>query len=138
MSTKVVFESSQIAPCGMNCGSCLGYLRERNRCPGCRIIFNDKAKSRVNCIIRNCPRLAGGTSGFCYECEKFPCRRMKDLDKRYRTKYRTSLIENLQMISAKGIGNFLEFEAARRTCPSCGTVLCVHRVNCPQCNYAIS
>ena len=137
MSTKVMFEESQIAPCGMNCGSCLGYLREKNKCPGCREIFKDKAKSRVNCIIRNCPTLAGGTSGFCHDCVKFPCRRMKDLDKRYRTKYRTSLIENLQMIGEKGIGFFLEFEAARRTCPSCGAVLCVHRVNCLKCSFEV-
>ncbi|MDD5456566.1 MAG: hypothetical protein PHV30_05985 [Candidatus Margulisbacteria bacterium] len=24
-----------IAPCGMNCAICLGYLREKNKCPGC-------------------------------------------------------------------------------------------------------
>ncbi len=26
-----------IAPCGMNCGTCLGYLREKNKCVGCRL-----------------------------------------------------------------------------------------------------
>lgn len=24
-----------IAPCGMNCGVCIAYLREKNRCQGC-------------------------------------------------------------------------------------------------------
>ena len=25
-----------IAPCGMDCGLCMGYLREKNTCGGCR------------------------------------------------------------------------------------------------------
>ena len=29
-------KSELIAPCGMNCGICYGYLREKNKCPGCR------------------------------------------------------------------------------------------------------
>jgi hypothetical protein len=27
-----------VAPCGMNCGICRAYLREKNKCPGCRVI----------------------------------------------------------------------------------------------------
>jgi hypothetical protein len=25
-----------VAPCGMNCGICIAYLREKNKCPSCR------------------------------------------------------------------------------------------------------
>ncbi len=138
MSDPVRFERKMIAPCGMNCGTCIGFLREKNRCLGCRIPFDDKAKSRVNCVIKNCDQLKNLPSGFCYECEKYPCRRLKQLDKRYRTKYRTSFLENLQMIRDKGIDTFLEFEAARRTCPECGAVLSVHRINCLKCNQQLS
>lgn len=127
MEQTVKFKKSQIAPCGMNCGTCLGYLREKNRCPGCRITADDKAISVRSCSVTKCIYLAKTNSKFCYECEKYPCKRIKQLDKRYRTKYGTSFIENLAMIKENGITNFLIFESKRRSCPNCGAILCVHR-----------
>jgi nickel-dependent lactate racemase len=127
------FDRSLIAPCGMNCGTCIGYLREKNKCPGCRTYSADKAVSVRRCIIIKCVNLEKTTSKFCYECEKYPCKRLKQLDKRYRTKYKTSFIENLAMIKEKGIDSFLAFESERRTCPHCGSVLSVHRENCLIC-----
>jgi hypothetical protein len=134
----VRFERSQIAPCGMNCGTCIGFLREKNRCPGCRTFYDLKAEARVRCVIRNCPHILNSKSGFCGECDKFPCKRLVQLDKRYRTKYRTSFLENLQIIKERGIDNFLEFEAGRRSCPSCGSVVSVHRNNCLVCKMALN
>lgn len=138
MNTKVDFEKFLIAPCGMNCGTCIAYLREKNRCPGCRISSADKAVSVQRCIITKCVHLETTSSKFCYECEKYPCRRIKQLDKRYSTKYRTSFIENLATIKEKGIESFLEFESKRRTCPECGSVISVHRNNCLACNHDIN
>jgi hypothetical protein len=138
MNSTVKFNKTLIAPCGMNCGTCLAYLREKKRCPGCRKNSEDKSVSVRKCIITQCSYLEKTKSKFCYECEKFPCKRVKQLDKRYRTKYRTSFIENLLMIKEKGIGNFLDFESERRTCPDCGSALSVHRVNCLKCNYKIN
>jgi len=133
MKTPLTFDRSLIAPCGMNCGTCIGYLREKNRCPGCRIYSADKAISIQRCIIPKCVHLVSTTSKFCYDCEKYPCRRLKQLDKRYSTKYRTSFIENLKMIKEEGIDNFLVFESKRRTCSYCGSVLSVHREFCLIC-----
>jgi hypothetical protein len=133
MNPEVSFDKSLIAPCGMNCGTCIGYLRVKNKCPGCRVNSADKAISVKRCIITKCDYLERTDSKFCYDCEKFPCRRLKQLDKRYRTKYRTSFIENLLMIKEKGIDNFLVFESGRRTCQNCGSVLTVHRENCMFC-----
>jgi NifB/MoaA-like Fe-S oxidoreductase len=65
--------------------------------------------------------------------EKFQCRRINQLDKRYRSKNRTSFIENLAIIKEKGIDNFLEFESKRRTCRNCGSILSVHRDKCLSC-----
>jgi hypothetical protein len=127
------FKKALIAPCGMNCGTCIAYLREKNRCPGCRIFYADKAVSVKRCIIQNCSCLEKTKSKFCYECGKFPCQRMKQLDKRYRTKYRTSFIENLLLIKENGIKDFLDFESGRRTCPDCGAILSVHRPFCLEC-----
>ena len=133
MKTPVTFDRSLIAPCGMNCGTCIAYLRNKNKCPGCRTYSADKAISVRRCIIIKCVHLDKTTSKFCYECEKYPCKRLKQLDKRYRTKYKTSFIENLTIIKDKGIDKFLVFESKRRTCPNCGSVLSVHRDHCLVC-----
>jgi hypothetical protein len=134
MKTTVSFEKHLIAPCGMNCGTCIAYLREKNKCPGCRIYSSEKATSVKRCVIIKCIHLEKTTSGFCYECEKYPCKRLKQLDKRYLTKYRTSFIENLSIIKENGVDNFLAFESIRRTCPGGGSVMSVHRDNCLFCS----
>jgi len=46
-----------IAPCGMNCAICLGYLRERNPCSGCRDTEGYKPNQCHSCIIINCEKL---------------------------------------------------------------------------------
>jgi hypothetical protein len=135
MNTTVGFEKNLIAPCGMNCGTCLAYLREKNRCCGCRNDDPSKPKSCSACIIINCELLAATESKFCYECGKFPCKRLKALDKRYRTRYHVSFIENLMSIKVTGIDAYLKNEDKRWTCPSCGSVLCVHRESCRKCTY---
>jgi len=126
-----------IAPCGMNCGTCIAFLRDKNKCHGCRVLYEGKLKTRQNCIVKNCINLQDTTSGFCYECKEFPCKRLKQLDKRYMTKYRTSFIQNLEMMNEKGINAFLENETIRWTCPGCGSTLSCHRNKCLVCNYEV-
>jgi len=133
MRPHVSFDKSLIAPCGMNCGTCIAYLRDKNKCPGCRVYSADKAISIQRCIIPKCVHLDKTDSKFCYDCEKYPCKRIKQLDNRYITKYKTSFIENLTMIKEKGIEKFLVFESKRRTCPKCGSILSVHRDYCLIC-----
>ncbi len=121
------------APCGMNCGICLGYLRDKNVCKGCRNLDINYAKSCVNCIIRNCGLLKMTESGFCYECEIYPCRRLKNLDKRYRTKYHMSMLENLDRIKSIGLNEFAKEEQKRWKCEGCSSMVCVHRGRCLKC-----
>ena len=83
-----------IAPCGMNCRLCYGYIRVKNKCNGRRSQDGSKPTSCSKCSIVNCEKLMGYGSGFCYECDK-RCRRLKYLDKRYREKYHMSMVENL-------------------------------------------
>jgi hypothetical protein len=125
-----------IAPCGMNCGICMGYLRERNKCMGCRIVTSETQISRVRCVIKNCSHLKETASGFCYDCKVFPCKRMKDLDKRYRTKYGMSMIENLGNIKKSGLDDFVIAEDKRWKCPQCGGTICVHKGYCLKCKGA--
>ena len=119
-----------IAPCGMNCSLCMAYLRTKNHCPGCRAAHNSPYKSIQHCIIRNCAKL---DSDFCMDCDGFPCARMKNLDKRYRTKYHMSMIANLILIKDKGIQHFLSEESEKWTCPECGGTINVHRDVCSTC-----
>jgi len=126
-------EPKLIAPCGMNCGICLAYLRKERRCPGCHGDDRSIPPGCQKCIIRNCETVKLSKSGFCYECEKYPCTRLKQLDKRYRTKYSMSMIENLASIKATGLSAFIEKEQQRWRCPKCGGVICVHRGYCLDC-----
>lgn len=128
-----------IAPCGMNCGLCIGHIREKRPCGGC-FKKDDENKPKVcrSCVIVNCDLLSETESGFCYDCDKYPCSRLKNLDKRYRTKYRMSMIENLAYIKNQGLEQFLKNEEERWKCEVCGAGLSVHRDFCLNCKAEIS
>ncbi|NLE11665.1 MAG: DUF3795 domain-containing protein [Actinobacteria bacterium] len=141
-----VITAAMIAPCGMNCAICSGFLRdgkEKGVCPGCGGSDAGKPQSCVACRIKNCPEFAGiehaGTGAaavdqaFCFACAKYPCTRMKQLDKRYRTKYGMSMLENLENIRDLGLDEFVARERVRWTCTGCGGVICVHRQECVYC-----
>ena len=95
------FNENLIAPCGMNCGVCSGHLREKDRCPGCN--NGPTLKYCISCKMKNCVEREGK---FCFECGKFPCARLKQLDKRYCAKYEMSEIENLEFIREMGLMPF--------------------------------
>jgi len=121
---------SLIAPCGMNCSICMAYLREKNKCSGCRSSNKGKPVSILECKIRKCDK---SFSKYCFNCEEFPCKRLKHLDKRYRTKYNMSMIENLININNYGIRKFLVSEKVKWTCTKCGGTVCVHKKICLKC-----
>jgi hypothetical protein len=109
----------------MNCAICLAFIRQKNHCPGCREEDENKAKSCLSCIIINCEIIKHNSSKFCYECEKYPCKRLKQLDKRYRTRYAMSMLENLKYIKTSGLPAFVEKENERWRCRKCGGLICV-------------
>jgi len=128
-----------IAPCGMNCSLCIAYQFRRNDlnkqsfrrkyCPGC-------IPRGQNCTHMGdqCELLGQGKVRFCYECAAFPCKRLKALDKRYRTKYHMSMLENLAFIRDLGMESFLKKEEAQWRCPECGGVICCHNGLCLHCH----
>ncbi len=122
-----------VAPCGMNCSICVAYLREKNKCPGCRGSDANKPKTRVHCKIKTCPVMIEKGVSFCFECEEFPCKLLLYLDKRYRMKYHMSMIENLESIKNNGIESFLNNEKVRWLCSACGGTICVHEGLCHSC-----
>lgn len=99
MTTTPSRYNGLIAPFGMNCSLSIGHLQEKGPCGGC-FKMDDENKPKIcrSCKIVNCDLLAETESGFCYDCVKYPFTRLKNLDKRYRTNYRMSMIENLTHI----------------------------------------
>lgn len=136
---KTTIPVNLIAPCGMNCRLCWGYIREKNACPGCRVTGgqeSQKSQSRSTCRIKNCEQITSGKIRYCSNCcDRFPCARLKQLDKRYRTRYGMSMIENLTMIENEGIRKFIRSEKQKWICPDCGEMICVHKPACLSCGY---
>ena len=127
-------EHSMIAPCGINCGTCLAFLRSKYTCDGCWAENEHKRNYCKKCSIRFCESFEKTESKLCNECPKFPCTRLKHIDKRYRTKYNLSLIGNLQEINRVGLEEFLVSENEKWHCNNCGGTICVHRGYCLNCH----
>jgi hypothetical protein len=122
-----------VAPCGVNCSVCYAHLRSKNNCGGCWGADNLKPKHCVVCKIRHCEYLAKSGSHYCYDCEMFPCKRLKEMNKRYVLKYKISLLENLGKIKKIGVQSFILTENQRWTC-KCGGLICEHTGRCLLCN----
>lgn len=120
-----------LAPCGINCAICQGYLREKNTCPGCRYNIpkeSKKSQHRLSCVIKKCKHLAKTKSGFCYECEIYPCARMKRLIKRYKERYDYDIEKTFATIRKKGVSEILAQHKNKYSCP--GGTVCVHDGKC--------
>ena len=124
--------NKSIAPCGVICDLCLGYQREKNKCVGCNNIGYKPYHCTV-CSIKSCTEKNGDEKLLCYDCAKFPCKRIKDLDKRYLLKYGESPVRNLIKIKETGLIQFIDIEKDKWKCSKCGHLLCVHREVCLIC-----
>ena len=122
-----------ISPCGMNCAICSGYLRNNKPCLGCKGPDKNKPSGCRTCMITECEKRKVSKSGFCYECKSYPCSRIKQIDKRYITRYHMSLIENLTIIKEQGMVALLNREEQKWKCPECGGVICCHNSVCYDC-----
>ncbi|MFH1237721.1 MAG: DUF3795 domain-containing protein [Candidatus Aenigmatarchaeota archaeon] len=120
-----------VAPCGMNCAICSWHLGER-KCPGCRTGSRSGIKQCAR--VFKCPTFKKNKYKFCIECAKFPCKSIKTLDERYRTRYGMSMTDNLKFIKSNGIAKFLKVQEKNYKCPECGGVVCVHNGKCYACD----
>jgi hypothetical protein len=135
-------EKELIAPCGMNCGLCAGYLALKNDvkskglslpyCAGCR-----PRNKQCAFLKKRCRLLLEGTVQYCYECAGYPCEKLVHLDKRYKTLYHMSMLENLHLIQEKGIEPFLDGEKEKWRCPKCGGVISCHNGICFSCGIEL-
>jgi hypothetical protein len=135
------FTPELIAPCGINCGICKAYLAysrgvpkqsgKVTHCSGC-------LPRSKNCYIkRGCKKLRQNVFRFCFECKQMPCKNLEHLDRRYRSRYNMSMVENLKELKADGIEKFLENQQAKYKCRACGDVVSVHDGQCYSCKQII-
>ena len=131
------------APCGMYCGTCRSYLllkkdlfEERgykSGCTGCRI-----RNKKCAFIRRDCPKLRKNEIDFCFECNQFPCSKLKKLDNRYKEKTYVSFIENLKRNNQVGVEKWLKEQEELYKCPDCGGKICLHDTECYDCGNKIN
>jgi hypothetical protein len=136
---KKIEEDELIAPCGMNCSLCIAYIFNkhdlnkegfhRKYCSGCIA----RGKNCTFALGKKCDLIATGKIRFCYECDKYPCEGLKRLDKRYKTKYHMSMIDNLNYIKERGIKEFLMKEEQKWKCKTCDELVCCHNGLCLVC-----
>lgn len=128
-------KEESIAVCGMNCRICLAYFgytmsgkKRKDPCPGCRI--SDKSCAFIK---KQCSKTLKEEVNYCFECEDFPCEILEKLDKRYRERYKMSMIDNLNFIKGNGMEKFLKIQEEKYRCTKCGAVICVHNGKCYVC-----
>lgn len=127
MTGKNPFKTTLIAPCGMDCAICMAFLRVKNRCRGC---YSPERQCRRKCPIFSCKQVK---NRYYHDCTEFPCRRLKQLDIRYRTKYHMSMLDNLAAIKKDGIRAFVKSERERWTCKACKGTIDIHHFRCSSC-----
>lgn len=91
-----------IPPCGVFCGNCPNYIRDKNTCLGAEIHCKKrKCKGIYVCCIEK-----KGLE-YCYECKIFPCTRLKKFAESWK-KYGQDLIKNLNDLKKLGKDKWLE------------------------------
>lgn len=93
----------RIPACGVFCGGCPVYIRDKKPCPGAEI---NKTRCENCKSFHLCCKERGITH--CHECNTFPCFRFKRFAKNWE-KYGQSLIENQELLKKSGTENFLMY-----------------------------
>lgn len=97
------FYKGRIPACGVFCGGCPVYCREKNPCPGAEI----NKKRCENCRSYHlCCQNRG--IRHCFECTIFPCTRFKRFAKSW-LKYGQNLIENQKLLENLKEKAFLDY-----------------------------
>lgn len=100
---KLKFYQGRIPACGVFCGGCPVYTREKKPCPGATINSArcEKCKTfHLCCLERNIEH--------CYECQTFPCYKFKRFAKNW-MKYGQDLIDNQLLLKNVQDREFLAY-----------------------------
>jgi len=94
--------SGRVPACGVFCGGCPVFTRERRTCPGAEA---NRARCENCKTFHLCCEKRGITH--CYECSIYPCRKFKDFAGRW-LKYGQDFLENQERLKKDGVEKFLE------------------------------
>lgn len=122
---------TMFAPCGMNCLVCYKHCYHKKPCYGCLQSDDGKPEHCRKCKIKDCVKEK--TLQYCFECWEYPCKRLKYLEKSYRTRYGASLYENSLFVKENGLTKFMERQKQKYTCPECGGTISLHDRECSEC-----
>lgn len=126
-------ETAMFAPCGMNCMVCYKHCYHKKPCEGCRNGDEGKPEHCRKCKIKDC--IKENECTYCYECNYYPCKQIKALEKSYNKRYNTSLTKNSKEVQEHGLSAFMEQQREAYICPSCGGVISIHDSECSECKY---
>ena len=101
--TKIQRYEGRIPACGVFCGGCPTYTREKNPCKEAELNSSrcEKCKTFHLCCLEK-------EITHCFQCSSFPCARFKGFTKRW-LKYGQNFIENQKLLSEIGEVAFLEY-----------------------------
>ena len=116
--SKEKIDVSMFAPCGMNCKVCYKHCYHKKTCVGCLNSDKGKPEHCRKCKIKDC--IKEKSLSYCFECDEYPCKLIKSLEKSYKKRYQASLIENSRFVQGHGLEPFMEWQKEKFTCPKCG------------------
>lgn len=102
MDKSLIKYKGFIPPCGIYCGTCPNFTRQKNKCEG----FEKGCKARKCKGIYVCCIEKKGLE-FCHQCDKYPCSRFKKFADTWK-KYGQNLFQNQEMIKTLGKEEFIE------------------------------
>lgn len=94
--------NGRVPACGVFCGGCPTYTRQKNPCLGAQLNSArcEKCKTFHLCCVEK-----GITH--CFQCDKFPCAKFKGFAKHW-LKYGQNFIENQELLKQVGEMEFLK------------------------------
>ncbi len=101
--------TGRIPACGVYCGTCPVFTRDRNPCPGAEV--NRKRCEKCKSFHLCCEKRG---IEHCYECKAFPCSKLKSFSKRWE-KYGQVIVENQQLLREVGAEEFRAILSGKRT-----------------------
>lgn len=91
-----------VPPCGVYCGGCPVYIRQRKPCPGAEKSRRCESK---NCRFYLCTRAK--KVDFCHQCPEYPCKSFKAFARSW-TKYGQDFLANQRLLKDAGDAAFLD------------------------------
>jgi len=153
---RVMSEKNLVGRCGLYCGSCIIYRAERDseelrkriaernsckieevHCEGCQIVMDegwdgDEVWGK-NCDIVNCLESKGLKT--CYDCSDV-CEKFENWYEEM-LEHGEDLKKNLKKINEDDLGNWLNEEKEKWSCPECGKPLIINLEECHHCGVNI-